>query len=102
MSYEKLVGYPSAVPQAQADPHLGTTKITGSFEGVQYRIDNRDTNTLLYLDLQDGYEVHTKPGSLVFMTSGVKIQGKLNFSWKKFFSGGQVTGPPHPSAQRTC
>ncbi|KZT70867.1 TRAP-like protein, partial [Daedalea quercina L-15889] len=66
-------------------------RITGAFEGVQFKIDNRDSNTLLYMRLQPGYEVLTKPGTLVSMDAGVQVKGKMHFSWKKLFTGGELT-----------
>ncbi|KAI0762121.1 tryptophan RNA-binding attenuator protein-like domain-containing protein [Trametes elegans] len=53
---------------------------------------------MLYLRLQPGYEVKAKPGSMVAMDATVKIRGKLKFSVKKMFTGGEMsestfTGP---------
>ena len=95
MSYQP--GYPpgSHVSQTQADPHLGNARITGAFEGVQFKVDNRDSNTMLYLRMQPGYEMLTKPGSLVSMDPSVQVKGKMNFNWKKLFTGGEVRSPPH-------
>ncbi|KZT72221.1 DUF124-domain-containing protein [Daedalea quercina L-15889] len=81
----------SAPQPAQADPHLGNARITGVFEGMQFKVDNRDSNTLLYMRLQPGYEVLAKPGALVSMEAGVQVKGKVNFSWKKLLTGGELT-----------
>ena len=93
MSYRP--GYPSGLhtPQAQADPCLGNARITGVFESVQFKVDNRDSNTMLYLRMQPGYEMLTKPGSLLSMDPSVQVKGKMNFSWKKLFTGGEVRTP---------
>ncbi|TFY50271.1 hypothetical protein EVJ58_g11117, partial [Rhodofomes roseus] len=93
---EKLGGssYSYSLPtsqQVQANPHLGSAKIAGAFEGVQYKIDNRDSNTMLYMQLQPGYEMLTKPGTLVSMEAGVQVKGKMNFTFKKLFTGGEMT-----------
>lgn len=63
---------PSPQPQ-------GTTTIdtNGAFEGVQYRIDHRDSNSLLGLRLQPGYVIKGKPGSMVAMDPTVKLKGKV-------------------------
>lgn len=90
MSYEKLEGYPSSIPQAQANPNLGNARITGVFEGMQFKVDNRDSNSMLYMRIPPGYEVLTKPGSLVSMDPTVQVKGKMNFGWKKLFTGGEV------------
>ena len=45
---------------------------------------------MLYLRLQPGYEVKAKPGSMVAMDATVKLKGKLKFSVKKLFTGGEV------------
>ncbi|KAL7281416.1 hypothetical protein ACG7TL_004729 [Trametes sanguinea] len=71
---------------------------TGQIEGAQFRIDHRDSNTMLYLRLQPGYEVKAKPGSMVAMDASVSIKGKFKFSVKKMFTGGDMsesifTGP---------
>ncbi|KAI0661297.1 tryptophan RNA-binding attenuator protein-like domain-containing protein [Cubamyces menziesii] len=46
---------------------------------------------MLYLRLQPGYEIKAKPGSMVAMDATVKIRGKLKFSVKKIFTGGEMT-----------
>ncbi|PCH43433.1 DUF124-domain-containing protein [Wolfiporia cocos MD-104 SS10] len=66
-------------------------RITGAYEGVQYKIDNRDSNSMLYMRLQPGFEVLGKPGSLVSMDPTVQIKGKMNFSFKKLLTGGELS-----------
>ncbi|KAH9935637.1 DUF124-domain-containing protein [Fomitopsis serialis] len=46
---------------------------------------------MLYMRLQPGYEVLTKPGSLVSMEATVQVKGKMNFTLKKLFTGGELT-----------
>lgn len=82
---------------SQAAPR-STATIGGAFEGVQYRIDHRDTNTVLYMSLQPGYEVKAKPGAMMAMDASVQIRGSLKLGFKMFFTGGQMaqshlTGP---------
>ena len=63
---------------------------SGEVEGAQYRIDFRDSNSLLSLRLQPQYQVKAKPGSMVAMDASVQIKGKLKVSFKKMFTGGEV------------
>ncbi|KAI9061759.1 DUF124-domain-containing protein [Trametes sanguinea] len=81
-------------------PSAGASDIptTGQIEGAQFRIGHRDSNTMLYLRLQPGYEVKAKPGSMVAMDASVSIKGKFSFSVRKMFTGGDMsvsifTGP---------
>ena len=66
---------------------------TGSVEGASFKIDHRDSNSMLYLRLQPGYEIKAKPGSMVAMDASVQIKGKLKVSLKKMFTGGEVRLP---------
>lgn len=71
---------------------------TGTFEGVSYRIDHRDSNSILHFTLQPGYEVKGKPGAMVTMQPSVQIRGNFKFSFKKMVTGGEMseswfTGP---------
>lgn len=93
------------------DAGTGAQRITGAYDGVQFKIDHRDSNTMLYLRLQPGYEVLAKPGTMVSMDATVQIKGKvrsvardvprpradahtqptqMNFSFKKLLTGGEV------------
>lgn len=70
----------------------------GNFEGLTYRIDHRDSNSILHLTLHPGYEVKGKPGAMVTMQPTVQIRGNLKFSFKKMVTGGEMaesnyTGP---------
>ena len=89
-------GYPGAPPPQHAPQPQGASNIptTGQAEGAQFRIDHRDSNSMLYLRLQPGYEIKAKPGSMVAMDASVQIKGKLKFSFKKIFTGGEVCAPP--------
>jgi len=85
----------------KVQPNSGGTVITdtvGFYEGVNYRIDHRDSNSVLSLSLQPGYEVKAKPGAMVAMAATVAIKGKLKFSMKKLLTGADLaesyfTGP---------
>lgn len=70
----------------------------GQFNGVDFRIDHRDSNSLLFLRLQPEVEIKAKPGSMVAMDPSVKIRGKTKFSFKRLISGADLsqsvfTGP---------
>lgn len=89
-------GYSGAPPPsagtAPEQTTQGSTSIptTGNTEGVQFRIDHRDSNSMLYLRLPQGYQVKARPGSMVAMDATVQIKGKLKFSMKKMLTGGEV------------
>jgi len=100
------MGYNSPPPQMHhggppAPPPGGgfTVQDTiGTFEGLNYRIDHRDSNSILHLTLHPGYEVKGKPGAMVTMQPTVQIKGSLKFSFKKMVTGGEMsesvfTGP---------
>ena len=70
----------------------------GTFEGVNYRIDHRDSNSILHLTLQQGYEVKARPGAMVTMQASVQIRGNFKLSAMKLLTGGEMgessfTGP---------
>lgn len=50
----------------------------GNYEGAQYSISHRDSNSILSVRLQPGYELKAKPGSMVAMDPSVKIKGKVS------------------------
>ncbi len=70
--------YVPQVPSPHVSGAVAITDTTGNFEGVQYRIDHRDSNSLLSLRLQPEYVVKGKPGSMVAMDASVKIRGKVS------------------------
>ncbi|KAL0639386.1 hypothetical protein Q9L58_001613 [Maublancomyces gigas] len=74
------------------------TDTLGTFNGGSYRIDHRDSNTLLTLQLAHGCPVTAKPGAMVAMTPTVTLKGSVKFSFKKLIAGGEMaqstyTGP---------
>uniref|UniRef100_A0A914QIZ9 Altered inheritance of mitochondria protein 24, mitochondrial n=1 Tax=Panagrolaimus davidi TaxID=227884 RepID=A0A914QIZ9_9BILA len=79
-------------------PPLNTNNV-GQFYGGQYKIDHRDTNSLLCVMLQAGAKMHAQPGAMVAMSPQVQLKGKSKFSLKKMFvTGGEMaistfTGP---------
>ena len=93
-------GFPGAPPPQHAPQPQGASNIptTGQAEGAQFRIDHRDSNSMLYVRLQPGAEIKAKPGSMVAMDATVRIKGKLKFSVKKLLTGGEVRRTPERSA----
>jgi uncharacterized protein (AIM24 family) len=72
--------------------------VTGDFPGGYYKIDHRDTNTLLSVTLLPNAQFFAQPGAMVAMSPEVKLKGKLKFSLKKMITGGEMaqstyTGP---------
>lgn len=83
----------SIYPQQPQD-----TNNVGQFNGGSYKIENRDTNSLLYVMLQPGAKFHAQPGAMAAMSPQVELKGKSKFSIKKMFTGGEMaistyTGP---------
>jgi uncharacterized protein (AIM24 family) len=83
---------------AQGASHNTVTDTLGSFNGGAYRIDHRDTNSLLTLQLAHGCPITAKPGAMVAMSPSVTLKGQIKFSFKKLIAGGNLaqstyTGP---------
>jgi len=82
-------------------PHLtfnSLADVAGDFPGGFYKIDHRDSNTLLSVTLLPNSQFHARPGAMVAMTPDVKLKGKLKFSFKKMLAGNEMsqsiyTGP---------
>lgn len=67
----------SAPPASSAG--ASNVQTNGNYDGVQYTISYRDSNSILSLRLQPGYEIKGKPGSMVAMDASVKIKGKVSY-----------------------
>ena len=70
----------------------------GAFHGGIYSITHRDTNAVLDVILQPGAVVRSKAGAMIHMASSIQLAGKVKFSMKKLFTGGDMaestyTGP---------
>lgn len=50
---------------------------TGNYEGISYKIDYRDSNSLLAVSLPPGALFKGKPGAMVAMDGTVQIKGKV-------------------------
>lgn len=72
--------------------------LTGTFEGVTYRITHRDDNTVLTLILQPGYMAKSRSNSMIFMSGTVQMAGQFKVSFKNLLGTDQLsqstyTGP---------
>ncbi|KAJ6257314.1 hypothetical protein Dda_8203 [Drechslerella dactyloides] len=90
-------GFPSG-PQPSAGSSGISQELVGQFNGGSYRIDHRDSNTILTLNLAHGCPVTAKPGAMVAMAASVTLKGSVKVSFKKLISGGELahstfTGP---------
>jgi len=91
-------GQPGIVGIPQPQQAASSQDETGSYEGVNYRIDHRDSNTILTLFLQNGYSVKSRPNSMVSMGGTVQMSGQFKVSFKNLLSTDQIsqasyTGP---------
>ncbi|PRP75784.1 DUF124 domain-containing protein [Planoprotostelium fungivorum] len=67
------------------------TEDYGSFSGGEWKIEHRDTNSILFVRLQEGGTFRGNHGAMVAMDTTIKLTGKVKFSFKKLFTGGQFT-----------
>lgn len=84
--------------QQQAPQPVGGAPDSGQFHGGQYNIAHRDTNAVLNVHLQPGAQFKSKSGAMIHMAGTVQLAGKIKFSMKKLFTGGEMsestyTGP---------
>jgi hypothetical protein len=63
----------------------------GQFPGGSYSVTHRDTNAVLNITLQQGANVRSKSGAMVHMSGNVQLTGKVKFSMKKLFTGGEMS-----------
>ena len=68
-----------------------TQSDSGSFNGGSYTITHRDTNAVLSVTLQQGANVRSKSGAMIHMSGSVQLTGKVKFSMKKLFTGGDMS-----------
>ncbi|PHH86227.1 hypothetical protein CDD83_10541 [Cordyceps sp. RAO-2017] len=102
--------YPSEKPSGPPGPWSGpappispaplatTGDDAGSFHGGSYRINHRDTNSVLSLHLASGCRIDAKPGAMIAMSPTVSLRGQVKISLKKVVAGGDFssstyTGP---------
>jgi uncharacterized protein (AIM24 family) len=83
---------------SQQAPLGSVADMTGQFNGGSYKIDHRDTNTILSVTLSTNALFYAQPGAMVAMGPQVTLKGKFKFSFKKMFTGGEMsqatyTGP---------
>ncbi|KAK6530308.1 hypothetical protein TWF694_003668 [Orbilia ellipsospora] len=90
-------GFQGAPPQAGGSSAI-SQELVGQFNGGSYRIDHRDSNTILTINLAHGCPITAKPGAMVAMAATVTLKGSVKVSLKKLISGGELahstyTGP---------
>ncbi|KAG8951030.1 hypothetical protein FRC04_006891 [Tulasnella sp. 424] len=86
-------GQPSHQQQPMQQPHqiaASMTNISGNSSGIAYRIDHRDSNTLLVANISSGATMKVKPGAMVAMEGTVQVRGEVKVSLKKLFTGGEM------------
>ena len=71
---------------------------SGNYQGLSYTIKHRNTSSILNVSLNQGDQIKSLPGAMVHMSPTVQLQGKINVSLKKLFTGAQLdestyTGP---------
>ncbi|KAF3932223.1 hypothetical protein ABW20_dc0110304 [Dactylellina cionopaga] len=84
--------------QASAGSSGISQELVGQFNGGSYRIDHRDSNTILTMNLAHGCPITAKPGAMVAMAASVTLKGSVKISLKKLITGGELahstyTGP---------
>ncbi|KAK1230407.1 hypothetical protein PQX77_006506 [Marasmius sp. AFHP31] len=91
-TYYQPPGQPTN-PQTQfgMPPPQAANIESGHFEGGTYRITHRHTNSILTVDLANGQTVRARPGAMVHMGAQVQLEGNFKFSFKKMFTGGNMT-----------
>lgn len=87
-----------SLPPASNTSNSVVSDTVGQFAGGSYRIDHRDSNTLLTFQLNHGTVIFAKPGAMVGMSPSVTLKGNMKFSFKKLVVGGDIsqstfTGP---------
>ncbi len=83
---------------SQAVSQDSLTDMTGHFNRGYYKIDHRDTNTLLSITLSTNAAFYVQPAAMVAMNPQVAIKGKFKFSFKQMLTGDEMsqstfTGP---------
>jgi hypothetical protein len=82
---------PAAQPHAGVGQHSPAQSDRGAFAGGNYNIAHRDTNAVLNINLQQGATVRSKSGAMIHMLGTVQLSGKVKFSIKKLFTGGEMS-----------
>jgi hypothetical protein len=73
--------HPSPLPPQHAGTSLAghvpaqNQNITGAADGLFYKIDHRDSNSILSVMLQPNGVIKSKPGAMVSMSGTVQIKG---------------------------
>jgi uncharacterized protein (AIM24 family) len=83
---------------SQQTSHGSLADVSGQFNGGSFKIDHRDTNTVLSITLSTNTVFYAQPGAMLAMSPQVTLKGKFKFSFKKMLTGGEMsqstyTGP---------
>ncbi|RKK09694.1 hypothetical protein BFJ66_g15850 [Fusarium oxysporum f. sp. cepae] len=89
--YQYQQQMPAAQPHAGIHQHPPAQSDRGAFTGGNYNIAHRDTNAVLNLNLEQGATVRSKSGAMIHMSGTVQLSGKVKFSMKKLFTGGEMS-----------
>jgi len=84
-------GFPQLPGQGQEGGIGNALDEVGSFEGVNFRVNHRDTNTILTCYLQPGYAIKSRSNSMISMSSTVQMSGQFKVSLKNLLSTGQLS-----------
>ncbi|KIO20277.1 hypothetical protein M407DRAFT_30069 [Tulasnella calospora MUT 4182] len=63
------------------------TNISGNNSGIVYRIDHRNSNTLVVANISSGASLKVNPGAIVAMQGSIQISEGIKFSFRKVFTG---------------
>lgn len=89
----------AGVPQYQQGPPMhehqqsaiGEGSDTGDYLGISWTIKHRSSNSTISINLpSQGDTISSKAGAMVHMSSSIRMEGKVNFSMKKLFTGSQM------------
>lgn len=68
----------------------GSGNEEGQFDGGSYTISHRHTNSILTVRLGGNSTVRSKTGAMIHMGPQVALEGKVKFSMRKMFTGGDL------------
>lgn len=95
---QQQIAHQQQPPPQQQQLQAVAQSDSGQFHGGQYSVTHRDTNAVLNVNLQQGALLRSKSGAMIHMSGTVQLQGKVKFSMRKLFTGGEMsessyTGP---------
>ena len=87
--------FSQVIATAQSVSHDSLTDMTGHCNRGYYKIDHRDTNTLLSITLSTNAAFYVQPAAMVAMSPQVTIKGKFKFSFKQMLTGDEMSTDSH-------